>query len=337
MVKNWMKIAFIYIGTVIGAGFASGREIMEFFAVYGVKGIFGMIISGVLFSLAGSLLLIKMYNNRIKSLHDLSKRIFGDRFWLIFDTIIGFSLYTGYSVMISASGAIFEQELSLSYDIGILFMVITTYIVFLFRLEGLSFINTILVPLLIGGILFTSAYVNLDQIHNLSNVKGFDLTAKGNFITSAFLYFGSNSLIIIIVFSSLLPLIKNKKTAILGGATGGIILFILGLSILLSILIYYNEVAYLDIPMLKICDHIGIGYRKIYAIILWIAVFTTAVANGFGFMNRVTSSRRLLYTGIFCISAIPLAKFGFGNLVSTIYPIFGFIGVGMMFFILIYL
>ena len=29
------------------------------------------------------------------------KRIFGDRFGLILDTIIGFSLYTGYSVMIS--------------------------------------------------------------------------------------------------------------------------------------------------------------------------------------------------------------------------------------------
>jgi len=332
-----MKIASIYVGTVIGAGFASGIEIVEFFGVYGIKGILGMVISGLLFSMVGSLLLIKMYNNRIGSLRHLSEKIFKDKFWIIFDTIIGFSLYTGYSVMISASGAIFEQELSLSYDIGILFMVIATFIVFLFNLKGLSFISTLLVPLLIVGILFTSIYVNTNQAYNLSNVKGVSLTGNGNFITSAFLYFGSNSLIIIIVFSSLLPLIKDKKTAILGGTVGGVILFMLGLSILISTLIYYNEVAYLDIPMLKICDHIGIGYRKIYAIILWIAVFTTAVANGFGFMNRVTSSRRLLYTGIFCISAIPLAKFGFGNLVSTIYPIFGFIGVGMMFFILIYL
>lgn len=332
-----MKIASIYVGTVIGAGFASGIEIVEFFGVYGIKGILGMVISGLLFSIVGSLLLIKMYNNRIGSLRHLSEKIFKDKFWIIFDTIIGFSLYTGYSVMISASGAIFEQELSLSYDIGIFFMVVATFIVFLFNLKGLSFISTLLVPLLIVGILFTSIYVNTNQAYNLSNVKGVSLTGNGNFITSAFLYFGSNCLIIIIVFSSLLPLIKDKKTAILGGTVGGIILFMLGLSILISTLIYYNEVAYLDIPMLKICDHIGIGYRKIYAIILWIAVFTTAVANGFGFMNRVASSRRLLYTGIFCISAIPLAKFGFGNLVSTIYPIFGFIGVGMMFFILIYL
>ncbi|NLY77633.1 MAG: hypothetical protein GX080_06040, partial [Tissierellia bacterium] len=82
--------------------------------------------------------------------------------------------------------------------------------------------------------------------------------------------------------------------------------------------------------------HIGKNYRKIYAVVLWIAVFTTAVANGFGFMNRVSNSKRkLLYTGLFCLSAIPLAKFGFANLVATIYPIFGFIGVGMMLFILL--
>ena len=30
MKKEWFNIASIYIGTVIGAGFASGREIIEF-------------------------------------------------------------------------------------------------------------------------------------------------------------------------------------------------------------------------------------------------------------------------------------------------------------------
>lgn len=336
MEKNWIKIASIYIGTVIGAGFASGREIIEFFGVYGIKGILGMVIAGMLFSIVGSLLLIKIYNNRIDGVNQLFQGILGEKIWIIFDTIVGFSLYTGYSIMISASGAVFEQELGLSYDIGILFMVITTFIVFLFRLEGLSFVNTILVPLLIVGILFTSLYISMDQVYNIYHVKGVNITSKGNFITSSLLYFGSNSLIVIIVFSSLLPLIENKKTAVLGGAIGGIILFALGLATLLSMLIYYNEVAYLDIPMLKICDHIGEGYRKVYAVILWIAVFTTAIANGFGFMNRVSNhGRRILYTGLFCILAIPLAKFGFANLVATIYPIFGFIGVGMMLFILL--
>jgi hypothetical protein len=37
--ENWfglgMKCAFAYVGTVVGAGFASGQEILRFFTVYG--------------------------------------------------------------------------------------------------------------------------------------------------------------------------------------------------------------------------------------------------------------------------------------------------------------
>lgn len=337
MNKNWIKIASVYIGTVIGAGFASGREIVEFFAVYGAKGIIGIIISGILFSAVGSMLLLKVYKYKIKNLNELVMKLFGDRFSLILDTIIGFSLYTGYSVMLSGSGAIFKEELGLSFNIGIITMVIFTFIVFLFKLEGLSVVNTVLVPILIVGILFTSIYLNIREGFNFSNVEGVALTRKGNFITSSLLYFGSNSLIIIIVFSSFLSLLKDKKTAILGGATGGAILFLLGISILISMLVYYNEVIFLEVPMLKICGNISNGYRKVYAVILWIAIFTTAIANGFGFMNRVSEHKnKLLYTVLFCISAIPLAKFGFANLVGIIYPISGLIGFVLMVLILIY-
>ena len=336
MKKDWVKIASIYVGTVIGAGFASGREIIDFFGIYGLKGILGMIIAGILFSLIGSVLLLKIYNNQIKSFNELVNRIFGEKIGLIIDTIIVFSLYTGYSVMISGSGAIFKEELGLSYNFGIIIMVILSFIVFLFSLEGLSFVNTILVPILIIGIIFTAIYIGVGEGYNFSNTQGISLSKKGNFLTSAFLYVGSNSLIILVVFSSLLPLIKNRKTAILGGSLGGIILGTLGLSILFISLIYYNEVFQLDIPMLKISSYIGYNYRKAYAIILWIAMFTTALAQGFGFINRLREGRyKILFTILFCISAIPLAKLGFSNLVGVLYPVFGFIGFLVMGIVLV--
>ncbi len=63
--------------------------------------------------------------------------------------------------MISGSGAIFKEELGLSYNFGIIIMVILSFIVFLFSLEGLSFVNTILVPILIIGIIFTAIYIGV--------------------------------------------------------------------------------------------------------------------------------------------------------------------------------
>ncbi|MBC8590402.1 hypothetical protein [Wansuia hejianensis] len=335
--KNWLKIASIYVGTVIGAGFASGREIMEFFGVYGTKGIWGIYIAGGLFAIVGSLLLLKIYNNRINSIDGLVESLFGKKFGVVIDILIIISLYTGFSIMVAGSGAVFKEQLGFSFNIGIIFMIICSFIVFLFSLEGLSFINSILVPLIIIGILFTAYYIGDQEGYNFSDLSGTNLTKKGTFLTSALLYFGSNSLIIIVVFSSLLPMIDNKKTAILGGFTGGIILYFLGISILYSMLLYYNEVSHLDIPMLKICENIGETYRKLYGVILWISMFTTALANGFGFVNRVSKGKnKVLVSALFCISSIPLAKLGFANLVGVIYPIFGAIGFTMMVLILIW-
>ena len=336
MKKNWLKISSIYVGTVIGAGFASGREIIEFFGIYGLKGIFGMTISGILFSILGSLLLLKIYTNKINGFDDLLYKIFGKHLSQVLDIIIIISLYTGFSIMISASGAIFKEELGMAYSSGVFFMIILSFIVFLFNIEGLSFINSILVPLLTIGIIFTAIYLNTMGEYDFYNINGVNLSHKGNFFTSALLYVGSNSLIIIIVFSSLFPLINSKKNAITGGLVGGFILYILGLSILLSMLIYYPNVINMDIPMLKITNYISSNYRKFYALILWCAIFTTAIANGSSFVNRFSNNKnKLIVSGIFCIISIPLANIGFSKLISFIYPVFGLIGFFVLIFILV--
>ena len=47
------EIAMIYVGSIIGAGFASGREIWQYFGVFGKTGIVGLFIAGCLFVIFG--------------------------------------------------------------------------------------------------------------------------------------------------------------------------------------------------------------------------------------------------------------------------------------------
>ncbi|MGO1469342.1 MAG: YkvI family membrane protein [Tissierella sp.] len=333
MGKGWIKIAAIFIGTVIGAGFASGREIVEFFGVYGIKGFWGIYILGILLSMFGSILLIKIYKYRIKDMDDLIEIFFPKNIKKCIDILIIISLYTGFSIMVSGSGALFQEQFHINPNMGIFIMIFLSFLVFLFSLEGFSIVNTILVPILIVGIICISFYLSKDGGYEYNNLLGKSITYKGNFISSSLLYFGSNSLIIIVVFSSLLPLIKNKKTAIAGGVVGGLTLFFLAISIIRPILIYYEEIKGLDIPMLYIASLLGIKYKTIYSLILWIAMFTTAVANGFGFINKFNIKNRIIIF-IFCISSIPLAKLGFSELVGIIYPISGAVGFIMMIMII---
>ena len=51
ILKNILTITMVIIGSIIGAGFASGQEINSFFYKYGIIGILGIIISIFLISL----------------------------------------------------------------------------------------------------------------------------------------------------------------------------------------------------------------------------------------------------------------------------------------------
>ena len=49
--KNIFKCAMIVIGTLIGAGFASGKEIASFFNVFLDEGLYGLLISCAIFGI----------------------------------------------------------------------------------------------------------------------------------------------------------------------------------------------------------------------------------------------------------------------------------------------
>ena len=60
MKTNWgaaIQIAAVYVGTVVGAGFATGREIVEFFSRFGFIGLISMIMSGYILIFLGSKLM----------------------------------------------------------------------------------------------------------------------------------------------------------------------------------------------------------------------------------------------------------------------------------------
>ena len=49
--KEIFVIVFTIIGALIGAGFASGQELYSFFYIYGIKGIYGIIVTSFLITI----------------------------------------------------------------------------------------------------------------------------------------------------------------------------------------------------------------------------------------------------------------------------------------------
>lgn len=333
------KIACVYIGTAIGAGFASGQEIMQFFGVYGYKGIIGVILASFLFSLLGVIILLRVKIKRINNYDELILPLFGTTFGKFLGIVVTIFLFTGYSIMLSGGGAVLNQQFHISYNTGVYIMVLLTFLTFIFSIKGLSSVNSLLVPVIIVGIILTSIFVILKQGMEFSNFNGATITKTGNFVTSSLLYVSYNSITLIVVMASLLPIIKSKKSAIKGGLLGGIGLGVLALFILIPTLILYTDINNLEVPMLKISENIGNKGVYIYGIILLCAMFTTAIANGFGFIQRIKNTLKineLLVSILFCMVSLPMAKIGFSELVNIFYPIFGYLGLFMIVFIIIY-
>lgn len=53
MNKQSIQIALAYMSVVIGGGFASGQEVLQFFTGYGLIGILGTLVSGLMFAFLG--------------------------------------------------------------------------------------------------------------------------------------------------------------------------------------------------------------------------------------------------------------------------------------------
>lgn len=66
--NNSVRIGLTYAGTVIGAGFASGQELLQFFASYGWFGLLGVCVATILFTVFGKYCLMSALSMAFSSM-----------------------------------------------------------------------------------------------------------------------------------------------------------------------------------------------------------------------------------------------------------------------------
>ncbi len=347
--KNILKIASVYTGTVLGAGFASGKELVSFFVGFGLPGFFGMIISGMFFSLIGFGVLKIVFENKIKDYHEFSVLIFGEKFGCVSEWLVCGFLLVLFSAMIAAGGEMSRSVFKINGFNGEVVLSCLCFFTFLFELDGFVEINTLLAPVLVIGGIAIGLYIFFETpawtASNTSfedffqkfflSFKSISFSLSNNFITSALIYVSYNIITAVTVLVSLGKLILSKKTAKYGGIFGGVCVFLLGISMSLPLFANYNEIYSAQMPVLSII----LNYRAlkyIYVVILLSAIFTTALANGFSLIQNFEKSvgNKLFIKIFLSVWGILMAQVGFSNFIDKIYPFFGAIGMIETFFII---
>ena len=106
---NVLNVALMFVGAIMGAGFASGREIWQFFGVFGNKGKVGVLLVGLLFIILGTM---TAYIARQLDTSDMGRIIVPGNNQKISNIISWFMAVILFTVLInmtSACGAMLHQ------------------------------------------------------------------------------------------------------------------------------------------------------------------------------------------------------------------------------------
>lgn len=212
--KNICKVTFVIIGTIIGAGFASGQEIYTFFNKYGGYGLIGLTISIALISVIIYKTFKSVLENKIDFYQDFLIKIMPQKLKnnkiLIFtiNNIINIFLLIAFNIMVAGFSTYFAQELNISKWIGAIIIAILSFITFSKSINGVIKINTYLIPIIIGLIVF----LGINKINMIEILQGKNDTSL-YWIISSILYASYNSITLIPILVSLKKQISTKKEA----------------------------------------------------------------------------------------------------------------------------
>ncbi len=331
MMKNFrlsLQIGAVFIGTVVGAGFASGQEIMQFFTCFGRVGMVTLVLSGLLFYIIAAAAIKSAAWHRTYNYRDFIYCVAGKRLGFTFDILVTAFLLIGTSIMFSGSGALFEEGFGLSKAWGIAVMALLTLIIILQSLNGVMRINSIIVPVLFAVIIavLASTIVNSDLGSLVSRLSE---NYKGSFVKPIvffIFYCCYNTFLSIGVLAALPEKTENLSVLKLGVFLGSMGLMLLSLMLNISLTLKSPQVFEYSIPMGYITSGFGRLVINIVNFCIWCEIFSTAVSNTFSLAKRLGDGKRMKYHQacfITVICCLPLAMLEFKGLISFFYPLFG--------------
>ena len=350
--KNTIKIILVIIGTLIGAGFASGKEIYLFFAKFGIYGIIGIFISAIITTIIIYKTLKIIKKNEInnykefleiinkknnKKITNTKKQIQKNNSTInnIIIYIVNAFLLISFFIMIAGFSSYIKQEIGISTYISSTIFVLICYSILIKNVKGVIRINEILIPILIIIIIYLGIknipYIIENQIENtqsisiLKNIKIENIITIIKVIISSILYASYNSIILIPVLTSLKKYIQKEKVI---SIISGIIISILALLIYGLLLKGINYAKELEMPIIQIVEEYGQIYKIIYGFVIISAIFTSAISTSYSFLENIKQKNYKKTLKIICVIGILVSNIGFSNLVKILYPLFGIGNLG---------
>lgn len=334
--KNVIAYAGAFIAFLIGSGFATGQEIMQYFAAYGYWGIAAVGVIFILFLYVGISFITVGYKEQFERPNDVYTYYCGKYVGKFFDYFSVIFIYMSFFVMIAGAGANINQQFGLPTYVGGLILGILAIITVIFGLNSIvdviGKIGPIIVVLAIG-LGAASIIRNPEGLTTVNEVlPSLDiLSASSNWLFAAGSYVGFCMLWLAAFMSSMGKGANSKKEAAYGAIGGAAAFSLAVLIVALGLMANIEDVAGSLIPNLVLAEKISPVLALIFSVIVIAGIYTTAVPLLWTAVSKVTPEG----TNRFKIAAVVLGGVGifvgllipFDKLINIVYVINGYVGV----------
>ena len=230
---------------------------------------------------------------------------------------------------------ILTKNIGINKIIGSILLTIICFFVFLGNIKNITRINSIIIPILIVFILLVGIY-NMKFVRIPQIGANISINTGKSWIIQCILYASYNLILLVPVLINLKEFLKNKKQIIIISILTAIIISIISIFIFLLLINVDINFSNLDMPVVYVIKNKLPEISKIYGLIILVAIFTTAISIGAGFLNNVSKNKKEYRVLAFflCFISVLVANIGFANLVKVLFPMFGHMGILQIFLIL---
>lgn len=338
MSKQPFLIAMTFMSIIIGGGFASGQEVLQFFTGYGVIGIAGTLVSGLLFAFLGMQIARMSSTMQASSHKEVLEALFGKRAGLVIDLVLSFFLFGVGVVMLAGSGSIFAQQYGLPPLFGGVLLSVLVILTLCLRVRGIINLISLIMPVLLLLVLTITIYsfftssASLDALETAAaEVPTIsDSWSFSHWIIGALLYASFNIAVGFPMLSVIGGLTRNTREASLGGILGGVGLGVLIFLLNIGLFANLERLVDVDMPSLMLATAVSPVVAVVMSVALICMIYSTAVGMFFAFSARFAtpeSGRFKVFSVIFTLVGLVLSQFGFSALIGTVYPMLGVVGL----------
>lgn len=332
-----VTFAGAFIAFLIGSGFATGQEVMQYFVSYGYSGLACAFVVFVLLAFVGVSFITVGEREKFEKSNEIYTYYCGKYLGKFFDYFSIIFIYMSFIVMIGGTGATFAQQYGLPNEVGGITMGVVAAGTVVFGLNRIvdvigkigPFVTVMAIFLGVAGLIMNPG--GLARAGDLLKTMTVLKASEGGWIFAAGSYVGFCMLWLASFMAAMGKTAASRKEAALGAFWGATFFSLSIVIVTLGLLANLELVAGTQVPNLILANKITPILGMIFSIIVLLGIYTTAVPLLWTVCSRVAEEKTKKFWGItVALAAVGVfvgLKVPFDTLVNFIYVINGYVGI----------